>query len=155
MERRTFLKWGMVMGGTLALGDVSRFGGSLASAVGTAVPTVDQLVMTNAVDNIYDIFAKRGKMGDVTVQRTSPPPTLLAEHGLAYHLASVRGEERKEILLDFAWTEQTLTTNYQLLQVDPTQADALIISHGHVDHYGALPELAQALQGRMKHGLTL
>jgi 7,8-dihydropterin-6-yl-methyl-4-(beta-D-ribofuranosyl)aminobenzene 5'-phosphate synthase len=155
MERRTFLKWGMVMGGTLVLGRVSRFGGSLASAAGTAIPTVDQLVMTSAVDNIYDVFAKRGTIGNVTVQRTSPPPTLLAEHGLAYHLASVRGGERKEILLDFAWTEPTLTTNYQLLKVDPTQADALIISHGHADHYGALPGLAKALQGRTKPGLTL
>jgi 7,8-dihydropterin-6-yl-methyl-4-(beta-D-ribofuranosyl)aminobenzene 5'-phosphate synthase len=80
---------------------------------------------------------------------------LLSEHGLAYHLASVRGTERKEILLDFAWTEQTLTTNYQVLKVDPTQADALIISHGHADHYGALPDLAKALQGRMKPGLAL
>jgi 7,8-dihydropterin-6-yl-methyl-4-(beta-D-ribofuranosyl)aminobenzene 5'-phosphate synthase len=119
MERRTFLKWGMVMGGTLVLGHVRRFGGALAGATGTAAPTVDQLVMTSAVDNIYDVFAKRGKIGNVTVQRTSPLPTLLAEHGLAYHLASVRGDERKEILLDFAWTEPTLTTNYRLLNVEP------------------------------------
>jgi 7,8-dihydropterin-6-yl-methyl-4-(beta-D-ribofuranosyl)aminobenzene 5'-phosphate synthase len=155
MERRTFLKWGMVMGGTLVLGRVSRFGGSLASAAGTAIPTVDQLVMTSAVDNIYDVFAKRGTIGNVTVQRTSPPPTLLAEHGLAYHLASVRGGERKEILLDFAWTEQTLTTNYQTLKVDPMKADALIISHGHRDHYGALPDLTRVLHGRKPASLTL
>ena len=161
MERRMFLKWGMVMGGTLVLGSVSRFGRSLASAAGTAIPTVDQLVMTSVVDNIYDVFAKGGKMGDVTVRRITTPwprgsrPMLLSEHGLAYHLESARGAERKEILLDFAWTEQTLTTNCQILKVDPEQADALIISHGHGDHYGALPDLARALQGRMKPGLTL
>src|SRR5919108_1204607 len=161
MERRMFLKWGMVMGGTLVLGSVSRFGRSLASAAGTAIPTVDQLVMTSVVDNIYDVFAKGGKMGDVTVRRITTPwprgsrPMLLSEHGLAYHLESARGAERKEILLDFAWTEQTLTTNCQILKVDPEQADALIISHGHGDHYGALPDLAMALQGRMKPGLTL
>jgi 7,8-dihydropterin-6-yl-methyl-4-(beta-D-ribofuranosyl)aminobenzene 5'-phosphate synthase len=117
--------------------------------------------MTSVVDNVYDVFAKGGKMGDLTVQRITTPwprgsrPMLLSEHGLAYHLASVRGEERKEILLDFAWTEQSLTTNYQVLKVDPLKADALIISHGHGDHYGALPDLATALQGRMKPGLTL
>ena len=161
MERRLFLKLGMVMGGTIVLGGVNRFGRSLASAAGTAIPTVDQLVMTNVVDNIYDSFAKGGKMGDVMVQRTPLPwpsgsrPMLLSEHGLAYHLASIRGAERKEILLDFAWTTQSLTTNYPILQVDPTTADALIVSHGHGDHYGALPGLAQTLQGRMKPGLTL
>jgi 7,8-dihydropterin-6-yl-methyl-4-(beta-D-ribofuranosyl)aminobenzene 5'-phosphate synthase len=161
MERRRFLKLGMVMGGTIVLGDVHRFGQSLASAAGMAIPTVDQLVMTSVVDNIYDVFTKGGKMGDVMVQRTPLPwpvgsrPMLLTEHGLAYHLASVRGAERKEILLDFAWTMQSLTTNYPVLKVDPTTADALIVSHGHGDHYGALPDLAQTLQGRMKPGLTL
>src|SRR5919109_288568 len=161
MERREFLKRGMIMGGTLVLGGVSRFGRSLASAAGTSIPTVDELIMTNVVDNIYDIFAKGGKMEDVMVQRTplpSPPgsrPTLLSEHGLAYHLASVRGAERREILLDFALTAPSLTTNYPVLNVDPAQADALIISHGHSDHYGALPALATAMQGRMKPGLTL
>src|SRR5437879_4450025 len=89
-ERRRFLKLGMVMGGAIVLGGVHRFGRSLASAAGTAIPTVDQLVMTNVVDNIYDVFAKRGKIGDVTVQRTAPQPMPLSEHGLAYHLASVR-----------------------------------------------------------------
>jgi 7,8-dihydropterin-6-yl-methyl-4-(beta-D-ribofuranosyl)aminobenzene 5'-phosphate synthase len=161
MERRRFLKLGMVMGGTMVLGGVHRFGQSLANAAGTAIPTVDQLVMTSVVDNIYDVFTKGGKMGDVMVQRTPLPwpvgsrPMLLSEHGLAYHLASVRGAERKEILLDFAWTMQSLTTNYPVLKVDPTTADALIVSHGHGDHYGALPDLAQTLQGRMKPGLTL
>ena len=118
-------------------------------------PTVDQLVMTNVVDNIYDIFATRGTVGAVTVQRTAPQPMPLSEHGLAYHLASVRGDERKEILLDFAWTGQSLTNNYQVLKVDPTKADALIISHGHADHYGALPDLAHVLHGRMPSGLNL
>jgi 7,8-dihydropterin-6-yl-methyl-4-(beta-D-ribofuranosyl)aminobenzene 5'-phosphate synthase len=161
MRRRTFFKLTGIMGGTLVLGGVGRFGRALASAAGAAIPTVDQLIMTSVVDNVYDIFAKGGTMGGITVQRTptpSPPsarPMLLSEHGLAYHLASVRGSERKEILLDFAWTPQSLTTNYQVLAINPAHADALIISHGHVDHYGALPELAQALQGRMKPGLTL
>ena len=161
MDRRVFLKLGVVMGGTIVLDGVSRFGRSLASAAPAALPMVDQLVMTNVVDNVYDVFAKGGKMGDVTVQRTPLPypqgsrPMLLSEHGLAYHLASVRGDERKEILLDFAWTAQHLTTNYQVLNVDPAQADALIISHGHIDHYGALLDLARVLQARMKPGLAL
>jgi len=94
MERRTFLQLGMVLGGTIVLGGVNRFGRSLAIPAGTAVPTVDQLVMTNVVDNIYDVFARSGKIGEVTVQRTAPQPMLLSEHGLAYHLASVRGDER-------------------------------------------------------------
>ena len=155
MERRWFLQLSMVMGGAIVLGGVHRFGRSLASAAGTAIPTVDQLVMTNVVDNFYDIFATRGKIGAVTVQRTALQPyaALRARAGLPSGLGP--WGERKEILLDFAWTAQSLTNNYQVLKVDPTKADALIISHGHADHYGALPDLAHALHGRMPSGLTL
>ena len=156
MDRREFLKLGVIAGGTILVGGVSRFGRFTASAASTEVPTVDRLVMTNVVDNFYDVFAARGKIGDLMVQRTAPSPQMpLSEHGLAYHLESHRGTERKEILLDFAWTEQSLTSNYQVLKIDPTKADALIISHGHRDHYGALANLAGAWRGRTKSGLTL
>src|SRR5262245_48128981 len=103
MDRRQFLKLSIIMGGTIVLGGTHRFGGSLAGAAGMAIPTVDQLIMTNVVDNIYDVFAKRGKIRDVIVERAAPQPMPLSEHGLAYHLASIRGNERREILLDFAW----------------------------------------------------
>ena len=156
MKRRQFLGLGMVATGTFALGGLARLGG--AGAQSLQVPTVDRLVMTNAVDNIYDIFAKGGRLDAITVQRTplgAGGAPLMAEHGLAYHLESVRGAERREILLDFSLTELNLFHNYRPLGIDPTRADALILSHGHRDHYGALPDVARAYQGRLKPGLTL
>lgn len=161
MERREFLKLGAIAGGAIFLGGVSRYGRFLASAASVEIPTVDRLVMTSVVDNFYDVFARGGKIADVTVQRTTVAypvgsgPLLLSEHGLAYHLESFRGSERKEILLDFALTERSLTNNYQGLKVDPTKTDALIISHGHDDHYSGLPGLARTLQGRTKPGIVL
>ena len=124
-------------------------------------PVVDQLILTSVVDNSYDIFVKGGKCGEITVQRTPVPypygsaPVLLSEHGLAYHLESTRGTERREILLDFSLTARTLTNNYQALKLDPAKADALILSHGHDDHYGGLPEFVRAFQGRFRPGITL
>ncbi|MBI4255093.1 MAG: MBL fold metallo-hydrolase, partial [Candidatus Rokubacteria bacterium] len=156
MQRRTFLKLGAIASGTVAFGGVSRLAARTAAAQ-SAVPTVDRLVMTNVVDNIYDIFAKGGRLDTVTVQRTSlgKSGTLLAEHGLAYHLESVRGGERREVLLDFSLTERNLLNNYAVLKVDPARVDAFILSHGHLDHYGALPDLARLTQGRLKPGLTV
>jgi 7,8-dihydropterin-6-yl-methyl-4-(beta-D-ribofuranosyl)aminobenzene 5'-phosphate synthase len=156
MNRRRFLALTIVGGGTFALGGVSRMAGR-AGAQTSAVPVVDRLVMTNVVDNVYDVFAKAGRLDTVTVQRTGlgRSGTLLAEHGLAYHLESLRGGERREILLDFSLTDKNLSNNYAVLGIDASKADALVLSHGHLDHYGALPDLARSLQGRFRPGLTV
>jgi len=156
MNRRRFLTLTAVAGGTFALGGVSRLTGRAAAQTST-VPVVDRLVMTNVVDNVYDVFAKGGRLDTVMVQRTplGRSGTLLAEHGLAYHLESLRGSERREVLLDFSLTEKNLFNNYAVLAIDPTKADAMVLSHGHLDHYGALPDLARAMQGRFRPGLTV
>ena len=155
MNRRRILTLGAVASGTFALGGLIRAGQRPAAAqLAGSVPNVDRLVMTNVVDNIYDIFAKGGKLDTIAVQRTPLGATpLLAEHGLAYHLASVRGTEQREILLDFSLTVLNLDNNYRALKVDPSRAEALILSHGHMDHYGALPAIAE--QGKLKPGVTL
>jgi 7,8-dihydropterin-6-yl-methyl-4-(beta-D-ribofuranosyl)aminobenzene 5'-phosphate synthase len=156
MDRRQFLKLGAVASGVFAGGGIERLV-RMSSAQTLAAPSVDRLVMTTVVDNLYDIFARGGQLDAITVQRTplSQALPLLAEHGLAYHLESLRGAERREILLDFSLTELNLLHNYRALGVDPGRADALIISHGHRDHYGALPALVRAQQGQLKSGLTL
>jgi len=155
MNRRRFLSLAAVGGGAVALGGVRRT--ERAAAQTSAVPVVDRLVLTNVVDNVYDVFARSGRLDTVTVQRTGlgRSGSLLAEHGLAYHLESLRGGERREILLDFSLTDRNLANNYGVLGIDPSRADALVLSHGHLDHYGALPDLARALQGRARPGLTV
>src|SRR5437867_13284705 len=85
----------------------------------------DRLVMTNVVDNVYDIFAKGGTLDTISVQR---PPlegggTLLAEHALAYPLECLRGSARPEILLDFSLTERYLLNNSAALRGDPSGPD--------------------------------
>lgn len=157
MTRRDVLRLGAIGGGIFAIGELPRIGGR-AAAQSPGVPTVDRLVMTNVVDNVYDIFAKGGKLDTITVEREGlriGADSLLAEHGLAYHLESFRGTERRQILLDFSLTERNLLNNYKVLKIDPAAADALVISHGHADHYGALPDYARLVEGKAKRGLTL
>src|SRR5260221_474465 len=141
MHRREILKLGAIAGGTILLGGTGRFRSLLAAP--KEIPTIDRLVITNLVDNVYDIFAKGGKLGDVTVTRNTLPfpygsdVALLSEHGLAYHLESFRGAEEKQILLDFALTPHTLTNNYQVEQtsimIDVTVADDQGIGLGRVN----------------------
>jgi 7,8-dihydropterin-6-yl-methyl-4-(beta-D-ribofuranosyl)aminobenzene 5'-phosphate synthase len=156
VNRRRFLALGAVAGGTVAFGGLSRVGRRPAAAqLRSPVPTVDRLVLTNVVDNFYDVFAKAGKLDGITVQRTplGTTPSLVAEHGLAYHLESTRGTERREILLDFSLTDLNVSGNYRALGIEPARAAALVLSHGHADHYGALPALAT--EGRLRRGVPL
>ena len=160
MPRRQFLLLGAVAGSTVVLGGLDRFGRSSARAAQGTVPTVDRLVLTNVVDYVTDIFVPGGQVGNITVQRHQVPlgatsGLLQSEWGLAYHLESVRGDEHKEILLDFARTEVTLTNNYAALGVDPGRADALILSHGHGDHWGGLPRLAASVPAWGQRRTTL
>jgi len=42
------------------------------------------------------------------------------------------------MLLDFGYTSPAIINNMSLLKVDPGKIQALIVSHGHIDHYGGL-----------------
>jgi 7,8-dihydropterin-6-yl-methyl-4-(beta-D-ribofuranosyl)aminobenzene 5'-phosphate synthase len=161
MQRRTFLKLGAVTSGALFLGGLAPTGRPTATAAQSVIPTVDRLVMTNVVDNVYDVFARAGRIQDVTVQRTNLPwpttsaPKLLSEHGLAYHLESTRGNERAEILLDFALTGSAILNNYSALKIDPSRASAIIVSHGHADHFGGMLDVARSVDTWANRGLTV
>ena len=41
-------------------------------------------------------------------------------------------------MLDFGYTPEALLNNIELTGVDPSKLDALVVSHGHFDHYGGL-----------------
>jgi 7,8-dihydropterin-6-yl-methyl-4-(beta-D-ribofuranosyl)aminobenzene 5'-phosphate synthase len=155
MQRRQFLILGAAATSTFALSGVTSVVRRATAQSGP--PSVDRLVMTCVVDNVYDVFAKGGRLDTITVQRTPvvKGASLLSEHGLAYHLDSTRGAEHREVLLDFSLTDRNLLNNYAVLKVQPSRADALVVSHGHYDHWGALPDLARLAQGTLKPGLTV
>ncbi len=58
--------------------------------------------------------------------------------GLSLYLESQREAEQRRLMLDFGYSPEALLNNIDLLQVDPSKVDALIVSHGHIDHYGGL-----------------
>ena len=121
------------------------------------IPSVDRLVLTSVVDGTYLAILPDRQFGHLSVERTRRPraPSLRAEHGLAYHLASARGGEQRQILVDFGLTIQSLQTNLQLLGIELTEAEALVLSHGHGDHYGGLLALADAMPIWAERGIPL
>jgi 7,8-dihydropterin-6-yl-methyl-4-(beta-D-ribofuranosyl)aminobenzene 5'-phosphate synthase len=70
------------------------------------------------------------------------------------HVTSRRGEETRRVLVDFGFTSEALNNNLNLLGVQPAEIDALVLSHGHYDHFGGLAGFLSKNRGQLKRGLA-
>ena len=132
-----------------------------AQALSGAVPEVDALAVRVVTDSYHHAFEPSRKVNDMTVQRFAfalakdrpPRKALQNEWGLSLHVESRRGSETREILIDFGYTPETLNNNLELLGIDPARLDALMLSHGHYDHFGGLNGFLAQHQARLKKAL--
>jgi 7,8-dihydropterin-6-yl-methyl-4-(beta-D-ribofuranosyl)aminobenzene 5'-phosphate synthase len=122
------------------------------------LPEVDRLAIRIVTDNYTSLFDPPQKLDNLLVERLGPntapdrPPhaNLVAEFGLSMHAESHRGSETRNILVDFGYTPETLLNNMEILKFDPSLLDALVLSHGHYDHFGGLLGFLSAAKGRLK-----
>ncbi|TKJ21803.1 MAG: hypothetical protein CEE43_08930 [Promethearchaeota archaeon Loki_b32] len=70
----------------------------------------------------------------------------LAEHGLAMSIEIKQGEEIKKYLLDAGGLKNSIIMNVEAMGLDFKDYDKLILSHGHVDHYGGLMNVLPKLK---------
>jgi 7,8-dihydropterin-6-yl-methyl-4-(beta-D-ribofuranosyl)aminobenzene 5'-phosphate synthase len=71
------------------------------------------------------------------------------------HAETRRGTETRNVLVDFGFTPEALINNTNLVGVDPAGLDALVLSHGHYDHFGGLAGFLRATNGKLKPKLPI
>jgi 7,8-dihydropterin-6-yl-methyl-4-(beta-D-ribofuranosyl)aminobenzene 5'-phosphate synthase len=135
-----------------------------ARPLGGAVPEVDRLAVRVVTDNMVIQFVQSEKRDGLAIERrtggnTRPdaPPryALNGEWGLSMHAQSHRGGEERNVLIDFGYTPEVLLNNMAILGVDPATFDALVLSHGHYDHFGGMVGFLAANKGKLKTKIPL
>jgi 7,8-dihydropterin-6-yl-methyl-4-(beta-D-ribofuranosyl)aminobenzene 5'-phosphate synthase len=134
-----------------------------AETISGSVPEIDALAVRVVVDNYQFAVAPGRTLQGLEIQhagwglREESPPrnTLVSEFGLAMHVESRRGAETRSALVDFGFTPEALINNTELLGIDPSRLDALVLSHGHYDHFGGLVGFLQKHRSRLKPKLPL
>ena len=110
-----------------------------APAIG--LKEVDRVEITSLMDNYVDLLlgdteiAKRPPLSD---SNELPTETLHAEHGLSLLIKVESGSESHTVLLDTGYSETGILHNMKILRVDAGSIEAIVISHAHMDHNGAL-----------------
>ncbi len=125
-----------------------------------AAPVVDHLSVQVVVDSVYEKFIRDTTHPAVKIEHLRQVPgrqmtTLAGEWGLSLHLESAGGGAKAQYLLDFGYTPEVLTRNFDLLDIDERKIDGLILSHGHRDHYGGLAGFVDRYRAHMKGDLAL
>jgi 7,8-dihydropterin-6-yl-methyl-4-(beta-D-ribofuranosyl)aminobenzene 5'-phosphate synthase len=156
-KRREFLKASAAFA---AAASAAGFGCvEIAGAAPIQAPVVDRVSVQVLVDGAYNLFLRPGEVKGVKIER--PPResdyrrAIHNEWGLSLFVESQRAAEQRSIMLDFGYTPTALLNNAELLGVDPKKIDALVVSHGHYDHFGGLIGFLDKFRSLMQADLTL
>lgn len=127
------------------------------TAAPLAVPIVDQLELTVLIDSTTAVF---GTPVDTPIIKVTPAPITRDYHqafagqwGYSLLARSRIGTAARTTLIDFGYTPEALLGNMALLGVDAATVDAMVLSHGHYDHFGGLNGLLAS--GRIRRGTPL
>ncbi len=104
------------------------------------IPALHAVKVEILVDNFFDVFetSRPGLVERVVPGRLKKP--LVAAHGLAFWITLRHNGKETRIVMDTANSPLPFFNNLEALEHQVDEADALVLSHGHPDHYGGLSE---------------
>lgn len=116
---------------------------------------VDEVVVTMLVDNSYDGLLASSDVARRAGIATGPPvpsdvmlagqtmPGLVAEHGFSCLVTVRRGDASHTVLFDTGISPHGMAVNMERLGLPAGEIEAVVLSHGHLDHTGGLEGLAE------------
>ena len=120
----------------------------MSSAVARVVKPVDALEVSVLVDNVVDVLSTlpQGVTSEAAVLRSkglrvsSGHWRCCANHGLSLVITARIGSDIQILLFDTGPEAYTLARNGDRLRTPFSEVGAIMLSHGHWDHGGGIPE---------------
>ncbi len=109
---------------------------------------VDQVEILSLSDNYNDLVSMDSNeivTRAVPVKDMEVKGSILAEHGFSAVIKTASGEETHELFFDFGLSDVAVPYNVNSLGVDISGVEAAVLSHGHMDHFGALVPIVEAI----------
>lgn len=111
---------------------------------------VEELRVLALIDNYFDgllpsdsrVFRRRGLTGPAGPIKPLPPE-LTAEHGLSLYIEVKENGAVHSLLLDFGGSPDGVIRNIPPLQLDLSKVEAMVLSHGHFDHFRGMENLVR------------
>jgi len=113
------------------------------------IQEIDRVEITILMDNYIDLLLGNTDVVTRPVSRKGDQiskTTVVAEHGLSMLVRVSRGDRSHTILFDAGHTEIGVPHNLKELGIDLNDIEAVVLSHGHMDHTGALYAILKALR---------
>jgi len=106
-----------------------------------SLKTVDRIEITTLIDNYVDVLLPSTdvvKRPPLSKEGKVNADTFLAEHGLSLLVTVYQGKDKHSILLDTGYTKVGVLHNIEQLGLNIDDIEAIVLSHGHMDHTGTL-----------------
>ena len=113
---------------------------------------IDKVEVCTVMDNYVDILltdtknvyrARMDKDGKIQTN------TLFAEHGLSLIINLFSDGKKQTILFDAGYSDTGVLHNLALLGIEPNSIDAMVLSHGHMDHTGSVNSILNLMQNKI------
>lgn len=100
------------------------------------LPTVDGVEITTIMDNSFDMLMTSSSVAHrfAAGQDYFTSPQLRAEHGTSFLITVINAGRRDTILFDTGISPDGALHNIEILGIDLSTIQAIVLSHGHTDH---------------------